>query len=348
MQAPPPPDEALRLLVLQECDILDTPADPVFDAMVGLASDICGAPIALISLIDAERQWFKARVGLDAQQTPREHAFCAHAILASEPFEIPDAAADPRFMDNPLVTDHPHIRFYAGFPVTAAEGHPIGTLCVIDRVPRRLDALQIRSMVRLAEVISALMAERRDAALARRAADATAEHLRRLALIDSVTGVFNRRGFLDQTTWSGAAGGALVLIEVDSLAAIRDELGLAAAEAVVKSITSLAQRLARPGDVVGRLTAPTLALFLPGLDCDAGRAMADRLRMLVAAAPVDAGGVSFSASVTAGVAPVSGPRGVEAALVAADAALTEARALGGDQVVICARAAPPPPRQSLL
>lgn len=345
--APPPSDEALRLLVLQECDILDTPPDPVFDAAAGLAARLCGTPIALVSLVDADRQWFKARHGLAEPQTPRDHAFCAHAILAAEPFEVCDAATDPRFMDNPLVTGAPFIRFYAGFPITAAGGQPLGTICAIDQVPRKLDDAQRQGMRHLADMITALMEERRAAALARRAADATAEHLRRLALTDSVTGAFNRRGFLDQSTWCGTAGGALLLVEVDALTAIRDELGIAAAEAVVKSVTGLAQRIAGPQDVVGRLTASTLALFLPGSTTAAGRALAERLRQLVAAAPVDAAGQSFCPTVTCGVAPVQGPRGVEASLAAADAALVEARAQGGDQVVICARAAPPVHRQSL-
>lgn len=344
MAAPPPPDEELRLLVLEETEILDTPADPVFDAVVRLAADICEVPIALVSLIDAERQWFKARVGLDVQQTPREHAFCAHCILAGETFEIADTAADPRFSDNPLVTGPPHIRFYAGFPVRAGDGRALGTLCVIDRVPRSLTPAQRQSMRRLAHLISGLLQERRAAAMARKTAEANAEHLRRLALTDSVTGAYNRRGFMEQAAWAGDAGGALLLVEFDALTAIRDELGLAAAEAVVKNITSLAQRIVPENAVVGRLTAPTLAVFLPESTPEEARRLADRLRILLALTAVDAAGTSFSATITAGAAPVEKDRGVEGALAAAGTALAEARALGGDQVVICARSAPPPAR----
>ncbi|MEO6381744.1 MAG: GAF domain-containing protein, partial [Nitrobacter sp.] len=109
-----PEGETARLAALEEMLILDTAEEPVFDAIAALAAAICATPIALISLVDRNRQWFKARVGLDVRETPREVAFCAHAILNPEIMEVPDAASDPRFRDNPMVVDDPHIRFYAG------------------------------------------------------------------------------------------------------------------------------------------------------------------------------------------------------------------------------------------
>lgn len=140
--APLPPDEARRLDALQRLDILDTDAEAEFDALVQAASLVCQAPISLISLVDAHRQWFKARHGLDARETSRDVAFCAHAILDSEVLEVADATQDARFHDNPLVTQAPDIRFYAGVPLTLGDGSRVGTLCVIDRVPRRLTAQQ--------------------------------------------------------------------------------------------------------------------------------------------------------------------------------------------------------------
>ncbi|GAA0583156.1 sensor domain-containing diguanylate cyclase [Caenispirillum bisanense] len=348
MAAPLPADEDLRLLVLQECNILDTPPDPVFDSIVDLAAQMCGTPIALISLIDADRQWFKARRGLSISETPREHAFCAHAILATEPFEVPDATADPRFADNPAVVGEPFVRFYAGFPITAGDGRPLGTLCVVGSEPQQLDEAQRAGMQRLADLVSALLAERHAASVARRAAEAQAEQLRRLAVTDTVTGAFNRRGFLDQCTWCGSAGGVLVLVEVDSLTAIRDQLGLTAAEAVVRSVTGLAARVVTTGDVVGRLTASTGALFLPGRDLAAGRATAERLRQLVRAAPVDTPTGRYVPTITAGVAAVKPGSSVEPAIAAAMAALGEARALGGDAVVVCAHSTLPPRPPTVL
>ena len=136
-----PPDEALRQRVLEDLQVLDSPPDPVLDGLVRSAAMIAGCPVSLISLIDRDRQWFKARVGLAASETPRDPAFCAHAILDDELFEVPDAWADPRFADNPLVTAEPRVRFYAGIPISVA-GHNIGTLCVIDRVPHTLSDAQ--------------------------------------------------------------------------------------------------------------------------------------------------------------------------------------------------------------
>lgn len=139
MQAPIPDDEIQRLHSLRQYNILDTMAQAEFDDIVHLASQICKTPIALISFVDQNRQWFKARKGLDAQQTARELSFCAHAILKpDELLIVTDTFADQRFRDNDLVTGEPHIRFYAGAPLVMSDGMPLGTLCVIDRVPRKL------------------------------------------------------------------------------------------------------------------------------------------------------------------------------------------------------------------
>lgn len=139
--APIPADDDERLRVLRELLILDTPPEERFDRLVQFAATEFDVPIALISLIDRDRQWFKARVGMDACETSREISFCGHAIAQDGLFEVLDAALDPRFADNPLVVGDPHIRFYIGAPLALPGGAKVGTLCLIDTQPREFDAL---------------------------------------------------------------------------------------------------------------------------------------------------------------------------------------------------------------
>ncbi|WP_395753059.1 PAS domain S-box protein [Prosthecobacter sp.] len=146
MTAPFPPNEAQRLQVLRAYDILDSPAEVAFDEITALAADICQTPIALVTLVDGSRQWFKSRVGLSTTQTPRDHAFCAHALASADLLIVPDALKDERFARNPLVLGDPQIRFYAGAPLVAPGGEALGTLCVIDRVPRQLTEMQQRAL----------------------------------------------------------------------------------------------------------------------------------------------------------------------------------------------------------
>ena len=155
MSFPFPENEAARLGALRDYHVLDTPAEDAFDDITRLASALCGTPISLISLLDESRQWFKSRVGIEVSETHRNLAFCSHAILQTDVLVVPNALEDARFADNPLVTSDPHIRFYAGAPLVTPGGHSLGTLCVIDRVPRELTPLQKETLQVLARQIVA-------------------------------------------------------------------------------------------------------------------------------------------------------------------------------------------------
>ncbi len=153
MKAPLPENEAARLESLHRYAILDTLPEQEFDDLSRLAALICGTPIALVSLVDENRQWFKAKVGIEESETPRDIAFCAHAIHMSNVMVVPDALADERFRSNPLVTGNPNVRFYAGAPLLTPEGYALGTLCVVDRVPRELSADQLEALKALSRLV---------------------------------------------------------------------------------------------------------------------------------------------------------------------------------------------------
>jgi GAF domain-containing protein len=154
MRAPDlPSDEAERLAALYELLILDTPPEERFDKVVAFAAAEFDAPIVLVTLVDKERQWFKANFGLNACETGRDISFCGHAILQPEIMVIPDALLDERFADNPLVTGYPNIRFYAGAPLAMPSGHRIGTLCVIDSRPRQFDTIALAIMASLRDLL---------------------------------------------------------------------------------------------------------------------------------------------------------------------------------------------------
>lgn len=179
--------EQARLAILDNLGLLDTPPDREFDAIVRLAQRLTGYNIALVSLIDKDRQWFKARIGLDVDQTPRELAFCAHAVVANDVLVVPDATRDDRFLNNSLVTGAPNIRFYAGVPIRAemqdnpSQRVPLGTLCVIDDKPHDIDPGDMKLLVELAHLVETLIATRSSAARAARFAE---EHSSNLQALD--------------------------------------------------------------------------------------------------------------------------------------------------------------------
>ena len=178
-------NESERLKALHEYRILGTSPEQSYDDITTIASETCHTPIALLSLVDADRQWFKSRVGLEADETPRDWSFCAHAILSPEPLIVQDALSDDRFRDNPLVKGDPKIRLYAGFPLQNHEDHRIGTLCVIDREPRDLSASQCKIMEALARQAVAFLELRK----------------RSIRLLDSVSQIESRNGMISTCSY---------------------------------------------------------------------------------------------------------------------------------------------------
>ena len=172
MAFPLPFDEPDRLAALKAYDVLDTPPEETLDDLAALAAELCQVPVALISLVDETRQWFKAKVGIDFQQTPRDVAFCAHAICQPEILVVPDAMADERFARNPLVTGEPQIRFYAGAPLVTPAGHAVGSLCIIDRQPRELQPAHERVLRALSRHVVAQLELRRSFAERKRTEEA--------------------------------------------------------------------------------------------------------------------------------------------------------------------------------
>jgi diguanylate cyclase (GGDEF)-like protein len=236
-----PADEGARIDTLRSLHILDTAPEERFDRLTRLAKRLFGVPIALVSLVDANRQWFKSCVGLSVSETPRDVSFCGHAILGDDILLIPDAASDDLFQDNPRVTGDPKIRFYAGCPLQAPNGSTLGTLCVIDVVPRQLndeDRALLRDLAR--------MAEQEIAAL-------------QLATMDELTMLSNRRGFeaLAQHALNVckrlAKPASVLFFDLNDFKHINDTYGHAEGDRALATFAELLRTSLRDSDVIGRL-----------------------------------------------------------------------------------------------
>ena len=236
-----PQDEEARLKTLQSLNILDTPSEERFDRLTRMAKRMFDVPIALVSLVDENRQWFKSCVGLSVRETPRDISFCGHAILGNEIFIIPDTTKDERFADNPLVTNEPNIRFYAGCPLRFTDGSALGTLCIIDRKPRNLSSDDLEALQDLAST-----AERELAAI-------------QLATVDELTNILNRRGFMMISQHSlnlcvrQKIPASLVYLDLDNFKPINDTYGHAEGDHVLTSFADQISAVCRESDLFGRL-----------------------------------------------------------------------------------------------
>lgn len=319
--APLPSTEADRLAALHSYEVLDTASEEAFDGLVALAARLTDSPIALVSLIDADRQWFKARHGLDAMETPRDDAFCTHAILDPDhPLIVEDATADPRFQANPLVTGAPDIRAYLGMPLVNPEGHALGSLCVIDRVSRSYDPATVETMQTLARAVSVNLELRR-----------TLLRTRKAALTDSLTGLPNRRAVMDVLTTVAATANpvAVIAVDLDHFKEVNDGEGHAAGDALLQAAADRLRKTVRPADLVGRMGGDEFVVLLAGVT---DREVVARVAQRVSAAlhhPVEHGDRLLRLGATLGVAIVPDDvADAEMALRVADEALVRAKQTG--------------------
>ena len=268
-------DEAGRLAALHRYEVLDTPREEAFDRITGLVSAVLGVPISTVSLIDADRQWFKSCVGVSSHETARDISFCTHTIQEREPFNISDAKLDPRFAENPLVTGPPFIRSYLGVPLSTPDGYNVGSLCAIDVVPRNYSPAQIEIL----KSFAALVVDELE--------------LRRIAQTDHLTGAATRRGFtleLEKTLSRFKRSGhptALVMLDIDHFKRVNDTYGHPAGDLVLKTVAEQLAGQLRKSDTVGRLGGEEFAILLQDTKLDPALETAERLRIHMASVPVE-------------------------------------------------------------
>lgn len=318
-----PKNEADRLRDLERYDVVDTAPEENFDRITRMASNVLGTPIALVSLIDEKRQWFKSRVGLEATETPREVAFCAHAINGENTFVINDAYEDERFSDNPLVTGDPNVRFYAGALLTTPKGANLGTMCVIDHEPRTWSPEQSRTLEDFAELVVREL------------------ELRKEASTDHLTGAANRRMLLTTAEQEFARAKryqrhlTACAFDLDHFKSVNDTYGHPTGDEALRLFAGICQQEIREQDLFGRVGGEEFALVLVETDGPAALTVVNRILAEVRALSIRSADKTFSITVSAGIAELRDSDAVVADLMArADKALYEAKENGRDQAVL--------------
>ena len=261
-----PRDEEARLKALRSLNVLDTPSEQRFDRLTRLAKRMFDVPIALVSLVDENRQWFKSCIGLNVSETPRDISFCGHAILGNAIFVIPDAAEDERFSDNPLVLNEPHIRFYAGCPLRYLDGSMLGTLCIIDTQPRVLNREDLDAFKDLAQLAEhELMAVQ-------------------LATLDELTRISNRRGFIRLAQHSldicsrHDISASLAVFDLNEFKSINDTFGHSEDDKALVVFSDQMKTTFRGSDVVGRLGGDEFAVLLTDTSLESAEKIVSRFR----------------------------------------------------------------------
>lgn len=346
--------ERRRQEALDRLEIVDTQAETAYDDLARLAQALCETPIALVSLVDRDRQWFKAKIGTDLESIPRDISFCDHAIRHPDRImEVGDAHEDARFANNPLVRGEPHVRFYAGMPILTQEGEAVGAICVVDHVPRQLDQGQRQGLEALARQATLLLEVR--GVLAKQRAVMSAQdddtrrllaghdalrqhnaHLQDVAWRDPLTGLLNRAGMealrADRRVMARvrAAPYCVALADVDHFKQINDEHGHAVGDDVLCAIADVIRGSIRRGDYAGRLGGEEFVVLWPSTSLEQAREIAERIRLGVERLQLDA-------PVTISIGLIEGDAARESrreSLERADRILYEAKRTGRNRVVV--------------
>jgi diguanylate cyclase (GGDEF)-like protein len=319
--------EKLRLRDLHDYAILDTPPEESFDRITRLAKMTLQTPMSVVSLVAADRQWFKSRQGVSACETARDISFCTHTIQLNEPLIIRDALADPRFAKSPLVIGDPFIRFYIGAPLNTPAGYNIGALCAMDTVPHDPTADQVKLLQDLGRLVIDEL------------------ELRKLASLDPLTGVLTKRGLEKAINRliekSDGTRACVVMLDVDLFKQVNDTYGHGAGDRVLQNVVDACRDSVRPDTIIARVGGEEFAIILPGMEMSEGLKTAERMRKAIAAKTTQTREGPVSVTASFGVAMASpGLRDFDKALAAADQALYAAKSGGRNMVCDSAHAAP--------
>lgn len=336
-----PPDEAERQRALDSLNILETAIEERFERVTRLATHLMGTPIAAISLIDDDRQWFKSVQGLNSTETARDISFCGHTILEDGLLVVEDATKDERFVDNPFVTGSPGIRFYAGCPVHSPDGHKIGSLCVIDREPRELSEEQLEDLKDLASMVESEIATKQMAE-AQAQMNEELKQAKRAVLVDPLTRLWNRAGgeeFLARQHQVAVQKGekfCIAMMDIDHFKKVNDTYGHSAGDEVLREVAKRILRSIRPEDFACRMGGEEFLLVIDDPNSSEALAVAHSVRDAVRNTPVQCeDGTPIAVTTSMGLAYFDPASSVTPAEVIrlADASLYNAKESGRNRIV---------------
>ncbi|MCI5074635.1 sensor domain-containing diguanylate cyclase [Oricola sp.] len=316
-----PDDEEGRIRALERLQALDTPEEPEFEKIVGLIRQVLQVPMCAISLIDRQRQWFKARSGLVSPQTERRHSICTHTIQQNVPFVVQDTLADDRFSELPSVTGDPFVRSYVGIPLRMPDGYNVGSLCIMDSQPRAFSEREISILDNFSKIVIDEL------------------ELRQIACSDVLTGTMTRRAWLEVAGKEVDRARryerplALALFDIDRFKAVNDRYGHPAGDVVIRTFAEVCSSAIRQSDMLGRLGGEEFALLLPETEPDSAIQLADRLRATFGNLSIDVG-TRIACTMSGGIANrTSGADTLDILIDRADKALYLAKHGGRNQIV---------------